>query len=52
MEKNFSDEIKKLSYDYYNRNLSFEDYRSQRDRLIDDMDREFNGASQYHQDAE
>jgi len=52
MEKSFSDDIKKLSYDYYNRNLSFEDYRVQRDQLIDDMDREFNGASQSHQESE
>jgi hypothetical protein len=52
MEKNFSDEIKKLSYDYYNRNLSFEDYRSQRDQLIDNMDREFNGIKISNNDDE
>jgi ubiquinone/menaquinone biosynthesis C-methylase UbiE len=52
MEQNFSDEIKKLSYDYYNRNLSFEEYRSLRDQLIDKMDREFNGVSQDYQNGE
>ena len=46
MEQQYSNEIKKLSQDYYNRNLSLEEYRLQRDKLIDQMDREYNGASQ------
>lgn len=52
MEQNFSDEIKRLSYDYYNRNISFEQYRSLRDQLIDKMDADFNGTSHNDQDAE
>jgi hypothetical protein len=46
MEQQYSDQIKKLSQDYYNRNLSLEEYRLQRDKLIDQMDREYNGVSQ------
>lgn len=52
MEQNFSDEIKKLSYDYYNRNLSFDEYRSLRDKLIDKMERDFNGVSHDSQNDE
>jgi len=46
MEQQYSDEIKKLSQDYYNRTLSLDEYRLQRDKLIDQMDREFNGVNQ------
>lgn len=45
MEQQYSDEIKKLAQDYYNRSLSLEEYRRQRDKLIDQMDREYNGIS-------
>jgi hypothetical protein len=50
MEQQIAEQLKQLSQDYYNRNISHEDYRLERRKLIDVMDKEFNGAQHFHHD--
>lgn len=44
MENVYRDTIKKLVSEYYERNISVGEYRTQRRQLIDQMDNEFNGS--------
>jgi len=44
VETKYTQQLKQLVYDYYNRSLSLETYRAQRNKVIDEMDIEFNGA--------
>lgn len=37
-------QLKQLVYEYYNRSISFADYRDQRTKILDRMDKQYNGA--------
>ncbi len=43
-ETHYTPTIKNLFQEYYKRNLTMGEYRAKRKLLIDQMDREFNGA--------
>lgn len=43
-EMKYSTEIKNLFQEYYKRNLSMGEYRAQRNKIIDRMDDDYNGA--------
>lgn len=43
-DTHYSATIKNLFQEYYKRNLTMGEYRAQRKLLIDQMDKEFNGA--------
>lgn len=42
--------IKNLFQEYYKRNISVGEYRSQRTKIINDMDMEMNGSKSIQQD--
>jgi hypothetical protein len=44
METKYTQQLKDIVYDYYNRSLSLEDYRAERSKIIDEMEMEFNDA--------
>jgi hypothetical protein len=52
MEANYSNAIKLLGTQYYNRELSVGEYRRKRRDLINQMDREFNGDNSTLQNLE
>jgi len=43
-EQSFSTALRNLAWEYYNHRLEFQDYRAQRRRMLDEIDREYNGA--------
>lgn len=43
-DENFSQILRDLSREYFNREISLEDYRSKRKQILDVLDREYNGA--------
>lgn len=43
-DTHYSATVKNLFQEFYKRNLTMGEYRAQRKLLIDQMDREFNGA--------
>ncbi len=43
-DTHYTADIKNLLQEYYKRNLTMGEYRAQRKLLIDQMDREYNGA--------
>ena len=43
--------LRNLSSDYYHNHISFEDYRAQRNRILDEIDAELNADSQQQEAA-
>ncbi len=50
METKYTQLIKNLFQEYYKRNISVGEYRSQRTKIINDMDMEMNGSKSIQQD--
>jgi len=44
-ELNLFEQVKKLSDDYYNNYISFEEYRQKRNTLLKQIDAGYNGAN-------
>ncbi len=46
----FSQMIRNLSYDFYNRTITSAEYRARRKKLLDEIDAEYNGHSSDDED--
>ena len=46
----FSQMIRNLSYDFYNRTITAAEYRARRKKILDDIDAEYNGHSSDDED--
>lgn len=51
MDTKYTQQIKDIVYEYYNRGISQAEYREQRSQIIDAMDKEFNGADYTEQNS-